>query len=121
MTELTIFLPDETYQRLEKYAEWVGQSLENVITHSVEFLPDVPVNTPDMIDLSDEDVLALASLEMEAAQDQRLSHLLDRQQAGTLSDAERIELSQLMSVYKIQLLRKSQGQREAVRRGLLNR
>jgi hypothetical protein len=66
----------------------------------------------------DEEVLAAAELEMPAADDRRLSALLDRQQAGALSDAERQELTGLMEEYQQQLLLKAQGLREAVRRGL---
>jgi hypothetical protein len=66
----------------------------------------------------DEEVLTAAELEMPAADDQRLSTLLGRQQAGELSDAERQELRGLMQVFQEQLLLKAQGLREAVRRGL---
>ncbi len=55
---------------------------------------------------------------MPAAEDERLSDLLDRQQAGSLSVAERSELTALMALYQRLLLRKAQGLREAVRRGL---
>jgi hypothetical protein len=66
----------------------------------------------------DEEVLAAAEVEMPAADDQRLSDLLDRQQAGVLTNAERQELAGLMEEYRQQLLLKAQGLREAVRRGL---
>ena len=67
---------------------------------------------------SDEETLANAELQMPAAEDERLSDLLDRQQAATLSAAERSELAALMALYQRLLLRKAQGLREAVRRGL---
>jgi hypothetical protein len=55
---------------------------------------------------------------MPAAEDQRLSILLHQQQAGSLTDAERPELTALMQAYQQQLLLKAQALREAVRRGL---
>jgi hypothetical protein len=55
---------------------------------------------------------------MEPDQDRKLSVLLQKQQAGELSDRERSELWTLMQIYQERLLRKAQALREAVRRGL---
>lgn len=55
---------------------------------------------------------------MNSIQDRRLSLLLNKQQAGKLIEAERVELSALMQVYQEGLLRKAQALSEAVRRGL---
>lgn len=52
---------------------------------------------------------------MEPAQDARLSELLDRQQAGSLSENERSELQTLMQIYQAGLLRKATALSEAVR------
>lgn len=60
----------------------------------------------------------LADLQMDPAQDQRLSTLLDQQQARQLRAEERVELVALMQVYQEGLLRKAQALAEAVRRGL---
>jgi len=49
---------------------------------------------------------------------QRTDQQHDRQQAETLTGAERPELAGLMEVYQVQLLRKAQALRESVRRGL---
>jgi hypothetical protein len=56
---------------------------------------------------------------MAPEQDQRLSSLLDKQQAGTLIEIEGSELLALMQVYQESLLRKAQALNEAVQRGLL--
>lgn len=55
---------------------------------------------------------------MKPKQERRFSLLLERQQAGELSDAERSELLALMQLYQEGLLRKAQALHEAVRRGL---
>jgi hypothetical protein len=55
---------------------------------------------------------------MTAMDDGRLSDLLDRQQATSLTAAEHSDLTALMALYQRLLLRKAQGLREAVRRGL---
>lgn len=69
-------------------------------------------------ELSDSELLVAADLRMDEAQGRRLGRLLDRQQAGKLSEAERSELTALMQVYHECLVRKAQALGEAVRRGL---
>ena len=69
--------------------------------------------------LSDADVLALTELQMEPAQDLQLSTLLDRQQAGLLTDIDRSELQLLMQTYQEGLLRKATALSEAVKRKLI--
>jgi deferrochelatase/peroxidase EfeB len=62
--------------------------------------------------------MALSELQMEPEQDLYLSELLDKQQAGILTEAERPQLWGLMQVYQEKLLLKAQALREAVERGL---
>lgn len=69
--------------------------------------------------MSDEAVLAASQAELAPADDQRLSLLLDRQQAGLLTGAEQGELAGLMCLYQNGLLGKAHAIREAVRRGLM--
>jgi hypothetical protein len=69
-------------------------------------------------DLSNEEVLALADLQMDTDVDRKLSQLLDKQQTGTLTEPERIELIRLMQLYQSSLLQKAEGLAEAVHRGL---
>jgi hypothetical protein len=69
-------------------------------------------------ELTDEEVLALSELQMEAAQDERSSLLLDKQQAGQLSEAEGLELRGFLHLYQDGLLLKAHALQEAVRRGL---
>jgi len=74
--------------------------------------------TQMMISWSDEEVLAATESELPCLEDQRLSDLLHRQQAGTLAAPEQPELQVLLEMYQRGLLRKAQALREAVRRGL---
>jgi hypothetical protein len=55
---------------------------------------------------------------MSEAEDDRFSDLLDRQQAGALTEAERTELAAFMERYQVGMLHKAWALREAVRRGL---
>ena len=85
-------------------------------------IPPVGLQTETLdpiAELADEDVLSLTELQLEPDQDRRLSALLDRQQAGRLTEAERPELQALMQVYQEGLLRKATALSEAVRRGLM--
>ena len=72
-----------------------------------------------MQDMSDERVLALAELRLSDEDDERLSDLLDRQQAGKLTAADRTELVLLIQSYEEGLLLKSEALAEAVARKLI--
>ncbi len=74
--------------------------------------------TDSVKSLSAREVMAMSELQMESEQDIRLSQLLSKQQADTLSEAERPELWTLMQIYQTLLVRKAVALREAVERGL---
>ncbi len=121
-TQVTVTLPDEVYRRAERLAQLshrdIAEVLTDMITLSLPVLhpqPDVPAPVET---LSDAEVLALSQFQMEPAQDGRLSELLDRQQAGMVTEAERSELAALLQAYQEGLLRKAQALQEAVHRGL---
>lgn len=120
-TQITITLPDEVYQRAERFARLANRDVASVLADTIQLsIPPIraeifePVST-----LSDEQVLALTELQMEPDQDARLSELLDRQQAGLLVEDERLELQTLMQIYQEGLLRKATALSEAVKRGLI--
>ncbi len=76
------------------------------------------LNLAHLSTLSDQQVIALTELQMEASQDQRLSQLLQTQQERILTTAEQSELEMLMEIYQAGLLRKAQALNESVKRGL---
>ncbi len=121
-TQITITLPDEVYQRAERFARLANRDVASVLADTIQLsIPPISVNILDLepiSDLSDERVLALTELQMEPEQDARLSKLLDRQQAGILVEDERLELQTLMQIYQEGLLRKATALTEAVKRGL---
>lgn len=117
--------PVLAYRRAENLARLIGRDLPAVLIDTIAMSPsllnsDEPLSPP-LADASSEEVLALAALEMDPTQDQRLSTRLDRQQAGELDLEERVELVALMQVYEEGLLRKAQALAESVRRGLRER
>jgi hypothetical protein len=121
-TQITVTLPDDVLHRAESLARRVGRPVADLLAETIELsLRPLGAATPEekpITTWSDEEVLAAVELTMPAAEDQRLSILLDRQQAGLLTSGEPAELMALMQLYQEGLLRKAQALREAVRRGL---
>jgi hypothetical protein len=120
---VTINLPDDVYRRAERFAHLANRDLSSILTDTLtRSLPPISAQTntlQSISELSDQQVMALTHLEMEPAQDTRLSELLDRQQSGTLNPEEPQELDTLMQIYREGLLRKATALAEAVKRGLM--
>jgi hypothetical protein len=120
--QITLDLPDEVYKRALRLAKLSNQDVADLLATMLQIsLPSLgssPEVIQPMSELSDRQVLALSNLQLDADQDQRLSQLLDRQQAGLIPDSERIELAALMQMYQEGSLRKAQALHEAVQRGL---
>jgi hypothetical protein len=117
---VTVKLPEGVLLRAQGLAQRTGRPLDEVLAQTIEValspLGSEPHDDEALSIASDARILKLADVTM--PEDRRLSRLLDRQQAGTLSAAERGELSALMEVYQSLLLRKAEALGEAVRRGL---
>jgi hypothetical protein len=122
-TQITITLPDEVYQRAERFARLANRDIASVLVDTIQLsIPPIRADILDLepiCDLPDEQVLALTKLQMEPDQDARLSELLDRQQSGLMTEYERLELQALMQIYQEGLLRKATALSEAVKRGLM--
>jgi hypothetical protein len=120
---VTINLPNDVYRRAERFAHLANRDLSSILTDTLtRSLPPISAQTntlQSISDLSDRQVMALTHLEMEPAQDTRLSELLDKQQSGTLNPEEPQELDTLMQIYREGLLRKATALAEAVKRGLM--
>jgi hypothetical protein len=87
MTEqITLTLPSDVYRQAEVLARRSGRSVGEVLTETIE-LSLRPLGTPATGEAapenwSDEEVRARADLQMGPEEDQRLSDLLQGQQAG---------------------------------------
>jgi hypothetical protein len=121
-TQVTITLPDDVYQRAQHLARLISCDVAEILTNTITIsLPPFDASSGEsrsVADLSDDDVLALTQLQLPPSQDRRLSLLLEKQQAGQLSQTEHSDLFALMQHYQAGLLRKAQALREAVQRGL---
>jgi len=121
-TQVTVTLPDDTYRQAEYLARLTGREVADVLaeTISLSLHPLGPqyVSEKAVAELADGDVLAAADALMDPDKERRFSELLEKQQAGQLTNEERTSLLTLMQVYQDGLLRKAQALNEAVRRGL---
>ena len=119
--EISIKLPDNLYQDVSQLARAKKKSVSSIIKTAVRkaVKEDLEALERPLVDCSDEEVLALANMKMSAAENRRMSKLLEKQREETITPLERNELEALFRVYQVGNLRKSQGIAEAVQRGLI--
>lgn len=111
---VTLELAESAMQSAREVADRTHRRLEDVLVEWIDrAAAELPVNA-----LPDDQVLALADMQMDAAQNDELSDLLHENQVGTLSDAQRRRLNGLMQVYRQGWVRKAQALHVAVERGL---
>ena len=121
-SQVTVTLADGVLKRAEMLAQRTGRPVADLLAETIELslrpLGTPAADEPALADWPDADVVATVEVELPAAEDARLTDLLDRQQAGVLANGEHAELVALVERYQALLLRKAQALREAVRRGL---
>jgi hypothetical protein len=119
---ITINLPEKLVESAQRLGEATARELSDVLVDTLEIVLPTFENLSDMsihsevCHVSDQEVLELANLKMDASQNQRLGELQAKGKNTGLTEAERYELLVLMSIYQIGQLRKSEGLAEAVRR-----
>jgi hypothetical protein len=117
-----VTLRDDVYRQAVQLAKLANCRVADLLSEGLTLLLP-PLSAPAEISqpvetLSDDEVIALAEREWPRERERRLQRLLDRQQAGRLTTAERPELLALLQDYQVAVLRKAQARREAVRRRL---
>jgi hypothetical protein len=118
-TQVTLTLPDKLYRSAERLAVGAERPVQNILTDVLSTaLAAWDVREGPIQSWPDERVLRVCDAQMASQQSQRLSELLDRQQAGKLTLDEQPELWVLMRVYERGQLHKAEALAEAVRRGL---
>ncbi len=121
--QVTLSLPNNLFEHAKDLGNATKRDTAEVLADALEMmwptLPDSPAaNLPAIASLSDEDVLALADMKLDEAQNNRLSELQTKGKQATLTEVERFELLSLLQIYQLGQLRKSEALAEAVRRGL---
>jgi hypothetical protein len=118
-TQVTLTLPDGLYRSATRLAAGVKRPVPSVLTEVLSTALGVwDVREEPIQSRPDEQVLSSCNAQMSVRQSERMSELLDRQQAGVLTTDERPELWALLRVYELGQLRKAEALAEAVRRGL---
>ena len=121
-TQVTITLPDEIYQRAERFALLANRDVDSVIADTIGSSLSSMRSHFDSLEpiesLSNSQVIALSTLQMDPEQDSRLSELLEKQRERQLLTSEPQELETLMQIYREALLRKTAALVETVKRGI---
>ena len=120
--QVTLTLPNDVYEQAKLWAVMTQQDLSETLADALS-VALAPVHTTPQLEkpvasLTDENIRDLCSVQMEEAQGQHLSQLLEKQREDLLSDAERQEMLALMQIYHRLWIRQSEALAEAVRRGL---
>ena len=117
--EVTLNLPEKIYRNVSSAAKKSKRKLADLIVADIQEKYSAQTSERPLAKLSDEDVLALANLQMPKKQSERHSALLYKNQADTLNPEEKRELDFFQQVYGVALSRKTDGMIEAVRRNLI--
>ncbi|MCY7407511.1 MAG: hypothetical protein LH631_09075 [Alkalinema sp. CAN_BIN05] len=120
---VTIHLPDDLYQRAERFARLSNRDLASVITDTVQSLLPPMGNYIDTLQpietLSNQEILILANSKMTPDEDSRMSFLLAHQRENELIEGEAQELQALMQIYQEGWLRQTTALIQAIERGLM--
>ena len=119
--EISVKLPDNLFQGVTHLAKTKKKSVATIIKNAVRKVvnEEAEIVERPLADCPDAEVLALANMKMSAAENSRMSQLLDKQREEMITPLERNELDALFRVYQVGNLRKAQGISEAVQRGLI--
>ncbi len=117
--EITLNLPENVYRNVSTVAKKSKREVADLIVDVVEekYSSQTPERT--LAEYSDEEVLALANLQMPEKQSAQHSELLYKNQDGTLSPEEKRELDFFQQIYGIALAQKTNAIFEAVERKLI--
>jgi hypothetical protein len=121
MTRLTVDLPDDLAHSVALLAAsrgWNAPQMAAELIRASLHQRDAETEPEGTCGLSDEEVVAMADLQLKPDEAARLQQLLDLNGEGGLTAEGQRELDELMQTYDDALLRKSCGLAEAVRRGL---
>jgi len=120
--KVTLHLPEHLVEHAKRFGEATQREVGQVLADTLEMMWATigtgPELEPPISTRTDEDVLALAEVKMDAMQNDRLAELQTRGKADGLTEVERAELLPLLHLYQVGQLRKSEGLAEAVQRGL---
>ena len=114
---VTLHLPDNIYERVQRTAEMLQRPVEefllDTVTTALPLLDDLP---PELMEdmaalalLNDQALWRAAQSTMSKAAQKRLDWLLDQQGRRELTSAEQTELEQLMNEYGQVIVKRAQA------------
>lgn len=115
---VAVHIPQTLYRRLEQWAEEIHQPLDDLITQTLDTVaptsshnlpPDVQDELASLALLSDDELWQVARSVVDTETHTQMSQLLDKNQAGTITETERGILDQLCEVADRVMLRKAQA------------
>jgi hypothetical protein len=112
---LTLELPEDVYERVSRAARGMNQPVEtalvNIVRAATPSLEKVPVeyraDLEAMEDLADDELLRIVSSRPAPAQERKLQRLLNKNQAGELTDRDQQALCALRTEGDRLMLRRS--------------
>jgi hypothetical protein len=126
MSNHIIYIPDSLYEKAQRVAEQSSQNVDELIIArlegalaepSIKIPPDERAELLAMKYLSDDTLWTIAREQMQTSLQERTSLLINRNQAGTITELESSELSELVERGDKLMLRKSQAMRYLAERG----
>ena len=118
--EITIQLTDSLAKRLIAWTTMTEQEVSQIVESALDAsVPHLDYEIEPVSELSDDEVLRLAHIQMSETDGERLSELQAFQREGELEESDRSELLSLMQIYNTLLVRKSEALVVAVERGLM--
>jgi hypothetical protein len=117
MTDLTLTIPDELYERAKHIAESTSQPIEQVILQHLQTLPTPLPILPDEVQaeldalkyLSDDALWTIAREQMPEMVQSRAHDLMNRNSQGTITEAEHSELETLVERADRLMVRKAEA------------
>lgn len=115
MTEsVTLDLPQSVVESARALAKRTDRRPEDILAEWLDrYVTERPIEM-----MSDDEVLALADSQMTDADQDELSDLLYNNRENLLSPEQRTRLDELMTIYRLGMVRKAQALYVAVTRGL---
>lgn len=112
--KVTLELPNDLARNAHEIAARTHRRVEDVL---IEWLGHAATEIP-LEQLPDDQILALADVQLDDEQQAELSDLLAHQREGALDSPGRARLEELMGIYRRGMVRKAQALQVAVARGL---
>lgn len=114
---VTLHLPDNIYERIQRTAEFLRQPVEKLLLDAVTTaLPLLDDLSPEMVDdmaalalLNDAALWRVARNTLAPASQAHLDNLLDKKGEGTLTAAEQQRLDELLNEYEQVVLTRAQA------------